>query len=76
MAVLIDGKYIEELNFYHVLIGSDNQKVHILKSAYQKKYNDYISTTKNKIQNFTATDGIISVGIHKPNFNNDVKKQP
>lgn len=74
IAVLIDGKYIEELNFGHVLIGSDNQKVHILKSAYQKKYNDYISTTKNKIQNFTSTDGIISVGIHKPNFNNDFKK--
>lgn len=74
IAVLIDGKYIEELNFGHVLIGSDNQKVHILKSAYQKKYNDYISTTKNKIQNFTSTDGIISVGIHKPNFNNDFKE--
>lgn len=74
IAVLIDGKYIEDQNFAHVLIGSDNQKIHILKSAYRKKYNDYISTTKNKIQNFTATDGIISVGIHKPNFNNDFKE--
>lgn len=74
IAVLIDGKYIEDQNFGQALIGSDNQKIHILKSAYRKKYNDYISTTKNKIQNFTATDGIISVGIHKPNFNNDFKE--
>ncbi len=74
IAVLIDGKYIEDQNFDRALIGSDNQKIHILKSAYRKKYNDYISTTKNKIQNFTATDGIISVGIHKPNFNNDFKE--
>ena len=74
IAVLIDGKYIEDQNFAHVLIGSDNQKIHILNLAYQKKYNDYISTTKNKIQNFTSTDGIISVGIHKPNFNKDFKK--
>lgn len=74
IAVLIDGKYIEEQNFSQALIGSANQKIHILKLAYQKKYNDYISTTKNKIQNFTSTDGIISVGIHKPNFNNDFKE--
>lgn len=74
IAVLIDGKYIEEQNFGQALIGSANQKIHILKLAYQKKYNEYISTTKNKIQNFTATDGIISVGIHKPNFNNDFKE--
>ena len=74
IAVLIDGKYIEDQNFGQALIGSDNQKIHILKYAYRKKYNDYISTTKNKIQNFTATDGIISVGIHKPNFNNDFKE--
>ncbi len=74
IAVLIDGKYIEDQNFGRALIGSDNQKIHILKSAYRKKYNDYISTTKNKIQNFTTTDGIISVGIHKPNFNNDFKE--
>ena len=74
IAVLIDGKYIEDQNFGQSLIGSANQKIHILKSAYRKKYNDYISTTKNKIQNFTATDGIISVGIHKPNFNNDFKE--
>ncbi len=74
IAVLIDGKYIEDQNFGQALIGSNNQKIHVLKLAYQKKYNDYISTTKNKIQNFTATDGIISVGIHKPNFNNDFKE--
>lgn len=74
IAVLIDGKYIEDQNFGQALIGSANQKIHILKLVYQKKYNDYISTTKNKIQNFTSTDGIISVGIHKPNFNNDFKE--
>lgn len=78
IAVLIDGRYIEERNNNVILRGSDNQKVHILNSAYQKRYEKYLSMQANKIQNFKTIDGTISVGIHRPGFikqlNNDVKK--
>jgi anaerobic ribonucleoside-triphosphate reductase activating protein len=78
ISVLIDGKYIEEQNTNVVLRGSYNQKIHILNSIYTDRYNSYINTSINKIQNFRTVDGIVSVGIHKPDFinelENDIKK--
>ncbi|AWI05027.1 4Fe-4S single cluster domain-containing protein [Clostridium drakei] len=78
IAVLIDGRYIEKRNNNVLLRGSDNQKVHILNSAYKERYEKYLSKGANKIQNFKTIDGIISVGIHKPGFikqlDDDVKK--
>ena len=68
ISVLIDGEYIEELNDNSLLRGSSNQRVHILNEAKREKYNAYFSTETNKIQNFITSDGVISVGIHKPNF--------
>ena len=32
-------------------------------------YQKYLSETHNQIQNFTTADGIVSVGIHKKDFN-------
>ena len=68
IAVLIDGKYIEELNNNCALRGSSNQRIHILSEKHKEKYDEYLKTAKNKIQNFTVSDGIISVGIHKKGF--------
>lgn len=68
IAVLIDGEYIENRNNDSILRGSDNQKIHILDQRYEDKYLSYLSRSKNKIQNFMTSDGVISVGIHKPNF--------
>ena len=68
IAVLIDGEYIESRNTDCVLPGSDNQSIHILDQAHQEKYSDYLSQNTNQIQNFMTSDGIISVGIHRPNF--------
>ena len=68
ITVLIDGKYVEELNDGSILRGSSNQRIYILQDKYKEKYDKYLSTEKNRIQNFTASDGIISVGIHKPKF--------
>ncbi len=70
ISVLIDGEYVEERNTDCVLRGSDNQKIHILDCTLQKKYYDYLQTAKNLIQNFMTSDGVISVGIHKPDFIN------
>lgn len=68
ISVLIDGEYIEELNDDTLLRGSSNQNVHIIDSAVSDKYITFFKTERNKIQNFFTSDGVISVGIHKPNF--------
>lgn len=72
VSVLIDGEYIEHRNTNCVLRGSDNQKIHILDHELQKKYCNYLGAAKNQIQNFMTSDGVISVGIHKPNFINEL----
>lgn len=68
ISVLIDGEYIEELNDNSLLRGSSNQKVHILDDAKADKYRAYFNTESNKVQNFFTSDGVVSVGIHRPNF--------
>lgn len=74
ISVLIDGEYIEARNTNCVLRGSDNQRIHILDQTLKKKYGGYLGKTKNQIQNFMTSDGVISVGIHKPNFINELNK--
>lgn len=68
ISVLIDGKYIEERNNNCILRGSDNQRIFILNTDVHKKYNEYLKKASNQIQNFTTCDGIVSVGIHRSNF--------
>lgn len=70
ISVLIDGKYVGELNDNSLLRGSSNQRIHILEGAQKNKYEIYLNTETNKIQNFTTNGGIVSVGIHKPDFMN------
>lgn len=73
ITVLIDGKYIEERNNNCILRGSDNQNIYILNDNYKEKYEHYLNTAKNEIQDFTSNDGIISVGIHRPDYNRTLK---
>lgn len=68
IAVLIDGQYIEERNNGCLLRGSDNQQIYILNDALKEKYEHYLSTTTNQIQNFTTSNGVVSVGIHSKDF--------
>ena len=68
ISVLIDGEYIEELNDNSLLRGSSNQKVHILDESKADKYRTYFNTESNKVQNFFTSDGVVSVGIHRPDF--------
>ena len=72
MAVLIDGRYIEERNTGIVLRGSDNQNVIILNESFAEKYRDYLSTARNEIQNFRTKDTIISVGIHDRDYMGEI----
>ena len=73
ISVLIDGRYIEELNDNSLLRGSSNQRIHILNKKHKSKYETYLRSETNKIQNFTTNDGVVSVGIHKPDFMKEEK---
>lgn len=68
ISVLIDGEYVEDLNDNSLLRGSSNQRVHILDKTKADKYRIYFNTEINKVQNFFTSDGVVSVGIHRPNF--------
>ena len=72
VATLVDGAYIQELNDNSPLRGSSNQQIHILQDEYRDTYAHYLKTTENKIQNFTTGDGVVSVGIHRPKFNEEI----
>jgi len=74
IAVLIDGKYVEELNDNSLLCGSSNQTIHVLNEKYNDRYTQYLLTAANQIQNFNIINGVISVGIHKPNFINELNE--
>lgn len=68
IAVLIDGEYREEENTDVLLRGSENQRIHILNPGLDKRYRTYLETAHNQIQNFTISNGVVSVGIHKRGF--------
>jgi anaerobic ribonucleoside-triphosphate reductase activating protein len=71
-AVLIDGEYIEELNTDSRLRGSENQRIVVLNDEYRSEYESYMGASHNQIQNFTTSDGIISVGIHRRDFAGEI----
>ena len=75
IAVLIDGKYIEDRNKQEILRGSDNQSIIILNDKYKNIYDEYMASNISRIQNFTTKDGFISVGIHKPGYEADLDKK-
>lgn len=68
VAVLIDGKYVEEKNAGEILRGSSNQNVIILNRDFEDIYKTYIRSTESEIQNFYSNNAVISVGIHKPGY--------
>lgn len=72
ISILIDGRYVEELNEEELLKGSTNQRIIVLNDVYRDKYNEYLSTHENEIQNFTTPTGTISVGIHRPGYEQEL----
>lgn len=73
IAVIIDGKYIEERNTNVFLRGSDNQRI-IVRDDFKNKYNAYLENGTNEIQNFSTRDSVISVGIHKRSYEEDLEE--
>lgn len=71
VSVLIDGRYIEELNDNKVpLRGSTNQRIMFFDSSIQRKYEQYLEQGR-KIQSVFYGEKVISVGIH----NKDITKK-
>ncbi len=68
ISVLIDGRYIEAQNHGSLLRGSDNQNILILDKTVRHVYEEYLAKQTSFIQNFATKDGIISVGIHRPKY--------
>ena len=65
IAVLIDGRYIQELNEETaVLRGSLNQNIIYFKEQYRTEYEQYLSKGRT-IQNVYMGNQLISVGIHR-----------
>lgn len=73
IAVLIDGPYMEARNHALPLIGSDNQRIIYLKEGYRERYAPILAQVTSRIQNFRVRDGIISVGIHRPDYAQQLK---
>jgi anaerobic ribonucleoside-triphosphate reductase activating protein len=73
IAVLIDGPYMEERNHALPLIGSDNQRILFLREEYRERYAPILAQETSRIQNFRVRDGIISVGIHRPDYAQQLK---
>ena len=72
--VLIDGRYEENKNTGVAMRGSYNQRIYVRNRKLEGVYEAYRSLP-NRIQNFTALEGVISVGIHSPGFNAEVEKR-
>ena len=68
IAVLIDGSYIESRNTNALLRGSDNQRILILNEKYRPRYETYLATAQNQVQNFMVGGACVSVGIHRSGF--------
>lgn len=75
VSVLIDGEYIESRNTGCPLRGSDNQVIHILDDRFSERYGEYLAVAAGRIQNFMTSDGIVSVGIHRPNFMSELNSE-
>lgn len=69
ISVLIDGPYLKEKNLSEKLRGSRNQNMLFLDPKIKDQYNEYIHNKHEKrFEQFFAEDGIISVGIHPPDY--------
>ena len=66
--ILIDGRYVEEKNRGQGLIGSENQRIICKEEAMQAACEAYKEEMRGRVQNFSTSDGIISLGIHLPGY--------
>lgn len=76
ISVLVDGRYIDELNDGTPLRGSRNQRILVLDDRIKDKYLDYLTSLDgNEIQQFPTPGGFISVGIHRRGFRRELRRK-
>ena len=75
VSVLIDGEYIESKNYGLQLRGSENQRIIFVDETVKERYGEYLKYERSRIQNFTTRDGIISVGIHLPDYQDSLSRE-
>jgi len=76
IAVLIDGRYIEEENKQLILRGSKNQHIYLFNPNLEKIYQDYLLNADPKaIQNVHLDECTISFGIHGSDFSDTLTKR-
>ena len=74
IGVLIDGRYEQSLNDGARLRGSSNQRIFYFRERLKPIYEAYVAAGANLIQNFTTTDGVVSVGIHHADFHSEIAR--
>lgn len=63
--VLIDGRYIENMNFGKSrLIGSNNQKIYYLNQSLQDTYQKY-NSEEQQLETFIHNNKVITIGIQR-----------
>lgn len=61
--VLIDGKYVKELDDGRAYIGSSNQKIHYLTNRYEGIGKEYYAAKKRKVEIKMTENKLILVGV-------------
>lgn len=61
--ILIDGKYVEELNDGFSLRGSSNQKIHCFTERYKSVFDQYYGLKKRHIELYIRNDELNIIGI-------------
>lgn len=75
LSVIVDGKYEENRNYGEVLRGSDNQNIILVNPEFEGIYNEYCKQKVSEIQNFYIPGGVISVGIHRPGYEEELESR-
>ena len=74
ISVLIDGRYIDDLNDGSPLRRSSNQRLLFLEKEIEDRYRDYLNKSgADEIQQFPTSDGFILVGIHRKGFQEELQ---
>lgn len=74
IAVLIDGRYEEKLNFGNKLKGSENQKVYFFREKYREAYSslDVCTASERQAESFICENGsVVTAGFQKQDFRNE-----
>lgn len=65
--ILIDGRYIKELDDGRAYIGSSNQKLHYLTDRYNEIGKDYYAAPKRRAEIKFNTDSVTLIGVPSAN---------